>query len=114
MIKGIGTVHVVALAGHGIIVFEDRAVLLPRFHQQLAGLLYEVGAGFGEVVIADAQIDQEIHRSPDAPPPVIIVMKGGIVSGNRRHYIIAVELVLVEIMLLYHPLRLRLRGDLRQ
>src|SRR5450755_1941355 len=113
MIVGVAAAYVVARARDRAVILVYRAVTPPRLHQQLVRVLGKIRPRRSEIVIAHAQVHQKIHRSPDAPPPVVLILATRHVACYRWHHPLAVELARVDIMLAYHSRGLLRRGHLR-
>src|ERR1035438_5628315 len=83
MIISVAAGHVVARARDRVVVLVNGAVALPRLHQQLVRALGQIRARRPQIVVPHAQVHQKIHRSPDAPAPVVLILETRHVARNR-------------------------------
>ena len=96
----------------------DMPIDAPFFEQQRLAFGRQILAGADRrrrtraAVIAQAQVNQVIHRPPDAPAPVVLFGVGGVVAHNRGQHPFAPKFLWVVKVLPDHALRLFGRGDL--
>ena len=65
MVEGVAAADVATFSGVGVVVFVHVSVLAPLLKQQFLGLLNQCLARHGQIVLADAEIDEEVHGCPD-------------------------------------------------
>ena len=106
MIEAIAARDIIACACDCIVVFMHVAVSFPLFKKEVVGFLREFRAHFRSVVITKAQVDQIIHRPPNAAAPVFLISKGGVIPRNRGNHPLTPEFLGIEEVLFDHNLGL--------
>src|SRR5579884_2570652 len=87
-----------AIAAPGVILLVVVLILPPIVHEQIIVLLRILQRHLVKMVAVKALIDHVVGRPPDITPPVKLVLKSRIISGNGGNYIPTPELLGVEQM----------------
>src|SRR5579875_2923970 len=90
-----------AIAAPGVILLVVVLILPPIVHEQIV-VLRILQRHLVKMVAVKALIDHVVGRPPDITPPVKLVLKSRIISGNGGNYIPTPELLGVEHMFRHH------------
>src|ERR1035437_8886950 len=106
MIEAVAVRDIVSGSQSRVVVLMHMALLAPFLQEELIRLLRELSAHCWVIVVAQPQVREVVHRSPDSSPPVVLIAESRAVSRNRRNHPLAPEFLGVQQVFLYHRFRL--------
>ena len=83
LIEAVAVSEVVSVAGDGVVVLMHVTLFAPLLQEQVIRLPCEFPADDWILVVVQPQVDEVIHRPPDATSPVILLVECRIVSRDR-------------------------------
>ena len=86
----------------GVVVFVHMAFLAPLLEKQVIGLLRELLPRRPRPGSSQSEIDEIVHRPPDAAAPVVLIVEGRVVALDGGDDPLAPEFLGVEQVLIDH------------
>src|ERR1035437_8249975 len=96
MIEPVTIRVVIARPQHGVVVLMHVPLLFPLLQEQRIRFLRELLPHLRIVIIPQPQLHQLIHRPPDAPPPIVLIVERRIIERNRRNHPLPPELLRID------------------